>query len=94
MPSKCITWQTKGGRGGVGQGSQKINFQVARIFQILRLFSSLSGRVPYLELDCGVVETECLREEGRTYGGLLELVELALDKPQHQGRLPYRRLSE
>ena len=82
----------KESRGRSGLGTKK--FEIALIFQILGQFSSLSGRVPYLELDCGVVEAERLREEGRAYGGLLELVELTLDKPQHQRRLPYRRLSE
>ena len=42
---------------------------------------------PYFKLDGGVVQADCLCEEGGSDGGLLELVELSLYEPQHQGGL-------
>lgn len=54
----------------------------------------LPRRVPYLELDGGVVEAERLREEGGADGALLVLVELPLDETQHQRGLAHRRLAQ
>ena len=59
-----------------------------------RVVALLAGRVPDLELDCRVVQTNGLRQEGRADRRLLELVELAFDEPQHQRRLADRRLAQ
>ena len=59
-----------------------------------RVVALLARRVPDLELDGGVVDLDCLREEGGADGALLELVELALDEAQHQARLAHRGLAQ
>jgi hypothetical protein len=53
-----------------------------------RLVALLAGRVPDLELDCRVlVEGDGLGEEGSADGGFSVVVELVLDKAQHERRL-------
>jgi hypothetical protein len=59
-----------------------------------RVVPLLAGGVPNLELDGGLVQANGLGEEGGPDGGLLVLVELALDEPEHQRRLAHRRLAE
>jgi hypothetical protein len=53
-----------------------------------RLVALLAGRVPDLKLDCRVlVEGDGLGEEGSADGGFSVVVELVLDKAQHERRL-------
>ena len=55
--------------------------------------SLLPCGVPDLELDRRVVQADRLGQECSADGGLLELVELPLDKPQHETRLAHSRFA-
>mmetsp|Transcript_39884 Transcript_39884/g.68447 ORF Transcript_39884/g.68447 Transcript_39884/m.68447 type:complete len:228 (-) Transcript_39884:5-688(-) len=59
-----------------------------------RVIALLAGRVPDLKLDCGVVQSNSLREEGCANRGLLVLKELPTHKAQDQAGLADRAVSQ
>jgi len=54
----------------------------------------LASRVPYLELDGGIIQRDCLRQEGRSNRRLLVLKKLTPDEAEHKAGLSHRRVAQ